>query len=361
MKKLISIVLVAVMVVTLASCSLFSDASVVKIGDYYTHEDPSSLEYDERVALLGKSFGSTLEQYANAAAYPDNMVYDAEGNMIGMYDYDEATGLAKGWTNLADGTYMAYPAGEEVDLGKPDASKMVDIPEDVAMGGVVYGNGGKSTAAYLYIFLPDASAKDVVLNAVKDVYGLEFTEKTETVYVLEYSAEDIDKQFEDIVAQGQTVLGRTAADYAQLLMSDYGMVEYKGENAYKPYEDYEDPTDVEFDEKVVLVCGAEYAVYEGYVEDVTSVTDVVYGKDGKVVAHNTYYVCVSKDAADHLMGYVSDMSGAVRVSDTVVGCALSGQTLEDTITAYKGYNVLNDDSVADYTRMIEETFFSVVC
>lgn len=361
MKKLISIVLVVVMVMSLASCSLFSDNSIVKLGDYYTHKDPDSLEYDERIALLGKSFGSSLEQYANAAAYPDNMVYDEEGNMIGMYDYDEETGLAMGWTNLADGTYNAYPAGEEVNLGKPDASKMIDVPEGVAIGGVVYGNGGKSAAAYLYIFLPEASAKDVVLNAVADVYGLEFTEKTETVYVHEYSAEDIDKQFEDIAAQGQTVLGRTAADYAQLLMSDYGMTEYKGENAYKPYEDYEDPADIEFDEKVVLVCGAEYAVYEEYVEDVSAVTDVLYGKDGKMVAHYSYYVCNSKDAADHLMGYVSDMSGATRISDTVVGCSLSGKTLEDTIATYKGYNVLNDDSVDDYTRMIEETFFAVVC
>lgn len=361
MKKLISTVLVVIMVLSFAGCSLFSDNSVVKLGDYYTHSDPDSLEYDERIPLLGKTFGEGLEDYASAAAYPDNMVYDDAGNMIGMYDYDESTGIAKGYTKLEDGTYVAFPAGEEVNLGKPDPSKMVDIPEGVAMGGVVYGNKGKAVEAYLYIFLPDASASEVVLGAVADVYGLEFTKTSDTVYSCVLDSAAIEAEFDALANAGQTVLSRSAESYAELLMSSYGIVEYKGENAYKPFEDYEDPTDVEFDEKVVLVGNGEYAVYEEYVADLSTLTDVLYGKDGKMVAHYTYYTCTSKDAADHLMGFVDGMNNVVRVSDTVISVSESGDILNSTIASYIGYNVLNDDSVKDFTRMIEESFFSVVC
>ena len=36
----------------------------------------------DRIVLQGENFGSRLESDANAAAYPDTMMYDDNGNMI---------------------------------------------------------------------------------------------------------------------------------------------------------------------------------------------------------------------------------------------------------------------------------------
>ena len=110
------------MILGLAGCGLFSSDNVVKLGDY-THEDPKDLKYDQRIVLKGNNFGTILESMASAAAYPDTTVYDEAGNPVGVYDYDETTGLAKGWMNMADGSFTAFEEGEEVDLGKPDFSK----------------------------------------------------------------------------------------------------------------------------------------------------------------------------------------------------------------------------------------------
>lgn len=41
----------------------------------------SCIMYD-RIVLQGENFGSRLESDANAAAYPDTMMYDDNGNMI---------------------------------------------------------------------------------------------------------------------------------------------------------------------------------------------------------------------------------------------------------------------------------------
>ena len=51
---------------------------------------------------------------------------------------------------------------------------------------------------------------------------------------------------------------------------------------------------------------------------------------------------------------------AERVSDTVILIAYTGDAMSSVLDSYMGYNVIKDHSVAEYTRMIEETFFSVV-
>ena len=107
------------MVLCVTGCSLFSKGDSVKLGDY-EHKDPSGVSYDTRTVLKNEDFGADLAEYASSDAYPDTMLYDESGNPIGMYDYDAATGLAKGWTSLTDGTYTAFEAGKEVDLGKLD-------------------------------------------------------------------------------------------------------------------------------------------------------------------------------------------------------------------------------------------------
>lgn len=361
MKKLVSVAVALITVLSLfAGCSLFSNDALVKFDDTHTHNDPEGLTYDERIVLKGNRFADYLEGIVNSAAYPDTMVYDEEGNMIGMYDYDESTGLAYGFTSLSDEKYTEFD--EPVDLGKPDTSKMIDIPGDITVGAVVYGNEEKAVSAYVYIYLSDASAKDQVKELLKDYYGVEANEDNDTTLSFVQDSDYINKTFEDAIEQGAAVMAKDASTYSEFLMADYGVTVYKGENAYKPYDEYTDPEDLEYDEKVVLVGAGEYAVLEDYVADLSTMTDVLYGKDGKMVGHNTYYVCTSKEGADHLMGWLeTGTSNITRVSDTVISDSKTGKDLESLITSYIGYNVLNDDSVEDYTRMIEESFFSVVC
>ena len=64
-----------------------------------------------------------------------------------------------------------------------------------------------------------------------------------------------------------------------------------------------------------------------------------------------------KDAADELE---SDMTNMTRVSDTVLEQVLTGDELTNTVNAYIGYNVLKDNSVDEYVRMIEEAYYSEI-
>ncbi len=363
MKKVISIALVALMVVSMfAGCSLFSDNTLVKFDDTHTHNDPADLTYDDRVVLRNTKFDEYLESIVNSAAYPDTMVYDTDGNMVGMYNYDETTGLATGWTDLSTGEYNEFDPDKMIDLGKPDASLMIDLPEGIVMGAVVYGNESKAVSAYLYIFLPDAAVSQQVSTIMEENFGMKFESKDDTTLTFVKDADAINSEFDAAIEAGMTVMTKDASAYGELLSGDFSLMVYKGENAYKPYTDYEDPTDLDYDEKVVLVGSGEYAIVEEYVEYLTSMTDVLYGKDGKMVGHYTYYVATSKEGADAMYGWIDSGDSTVsRVSDTVICEVKTGDILAATLTQYQGYNVLADDSVADYTRMIEETFFSVVC
>ena len=356
MKKLCAVALTLALLLSLAACGLFSSSSVVKLGDY-THNDPKDLTYDQRLVLKNDDFGTYLEDYENSGAYPDTMVYDESGNMIGMYDYDEETGLASGWTSLTDGTYTAFAAGEEVDLGKPDPTAMVSIPGTVSLYFVVYGSKDTATAAYMYLFLSDASAKQTVYDAMANVFGIVMEEESDTVLTYAQNTDYIAAEFANLESYGQTVEVKDAAAYADLLKQTYGVREDGGVNPYKPYAGHTDPEGLDFDEKVVLTGSGEAAVDEQYAKDITCMTDILYGKDGDMVAHYTYFECPSKEAADNLETLYAN---AERVSDTVLMISYTGQAMQDLLATYKGYNVLKDNSVAEYTRMIEETFFSVI-
>ena len=357
MKKVISTVLTLALLLSLAGCGLFSDHSIVKLGEDYTHKDPKNLSYDQRVVLRGENFQDNLEEMVNSAAYPDTMVYDDDGNIIGMYTYDAETGLATGWTNLSDGTYTEYPAGEEVDLGKPDASQMIEIPGTVTLYFVVYGNKGSAEAAYAYAILSDASAKELVETNMEACYGLTLTEESDTVLTAMQDQDAIDEVFQQMEDYGMTFDTKDADAYADVLKQTYGVKTYGGVNAYKPYEGHKDPTDLDYDQKVVLTGSGSAAVDEKYADDVSSMTTVVYGKDGEVVADYTYIQCPSKDAADELE---SNMTNMTRVDDTVLMQKTTGKDMSDTLSAYIGYNVIKDKSVDEYVRMIEETYFSEI-
>ena len=348
----------ATAVFTCTGCSLFSDESVVKFGDTYTHKDPENLKYDQRIVLKGDGFESKLEDYVNQAAYPDTMVYDEDGNLTGIYDYDAETGLAKGVNNLTDGTYTAFEEGEEVDLGKPDESLMIQIPGTVTQGFVVYGKDDAAISAYMYLFLSDASAKDVVESSMESAFGVTMTEESDTVLYFVQDEAYIADQFSQEEEYSGPIETKDASTYADILKQLYGVREYTGENPYKPYADHKDPEDLQFDERVVLTGSGEAAVEEKYVEDISSQTDYVYGYEGNVVAQYTYFECPSKEAADTLIGEC--YKNATRISDTVILNVVDEQEMKDTVTAYIGYNVLKDSSLKDYVRMLQDTFFTSV-
>ena len=357
MKKIISLVLTMALLLSMAGCGLFSDDSVVKLGEDYTHKDPKDLSYDQRVVLRGENFQDTMEDMVNAAAYPDTMMYDDDGNIIGLYNYDAETGLASGWTDLTDGTYNEYPAGEEVDLGKPDASLMVEIPGTVTLYFVVYGNKGSAEAAYVYAILSDAAAKDPVTEIMADYYGLTLSAESDTVLTGQQDQDAVNSTFSDMESYGMTFDTKDAEAYADILKQTYGVRTYGGVNPYTPYADHKDSEDLDYDQKVVLTGNGAAAVTEQYEDDVSSMTTFLYGKNGEIVADYTYIECPSKEAADDLE---KDMTNMVRVSDTVLEQALTGDELTNTVNAYIGYNVLKDNSVDEYVRMIEETYFSEI-
>lgn len=356
MKKFVCAVFAVLMMFAFAGCSLFSNNAVVKLGDY-THNDPQDLTYDKRIVLKNENFATTIADDLNASAYPDTMLYNDDGSVKGMYDYDKETGLAYGWTDTSNGKYHKYSKGKEVDLGKPDQSKIVTIPGTVTLYFVVYGNEEKTVDSYAYLILSDKEAMKDVQNAAKDIFQEKFTAENETVLKAQQSADDINAVFEATAQEDGSSASKDADAYAKSLGLFYSVREDLGVNPYKPYSEHKDPTDIEFDEKIVLTGSGQAAVEEKYSDDIASLTDYVYGKDGKVVAHYAYYECTSKEAADRIGEYYSQSE---RVSDTVVMTSSTGKDLESEINAYIGYSVLKDDSVSEYVRMIEETFFSSV-
>ena len=361
MKKIIAVILAFTLVLSFTGCSLFSDESAVKF-DGYTHNDPKDLTYDERIPLKGDGFEKTLQDYINQAAYPDTMKYDDDGNMTGMYDYDPDTGLAKGWTDITTGKYTEFKKGKEVDLGKPDESKMVEIQGTINIAFVVYGNKSKAVSAYMYLFLSDKKAKDVVKENMESMYGISLTEESDTVLKAVEDADFIANEFKNEEEQaGSTIKDKSAKAYADILKQIFNVKEFGKENPYKPYSGHKDPTDVDYDEKVILTGSGDAAVSEEYEGYVTQMTDYVYGKDGEVVAQYTYYECKDKAAADKLLNTQGAMpTTAERVSDTVIRDAKTGKDMQQVISQYMGYNVLKDKKVDTYVKMLEETYFTSV-
>lgn len=356
MKKFASVLLVLSMALSLCACSLFSDDAVVQFGELYTHNDPDGLKYDTRKVMMNDAFDATLEETLNAEAYPDTLVYDEKGNIIGMYDYDPATGLASGYTDFNSGEFVE----EEADLGMPDESLMVNFAGSVALGSVIYESEGKSVYHYLYAFLSDAADKDIVLDAMENYYGWSMEAESETVLVCKEDEATIGNRFQLWQQMyGQSQSDRSAEGYAANLKLDLGLRNY-GVNPYAPTSAVEDPTDLEYDTKVVYTSNGAYSFTDESLEkDMKVRTDVFYGLEGKVVAHHIYYEFNSKEGADKLMNNANGniFSEAQRLSDTVVRDNLTGQGLEVVINAYMSYGILSDDGLDGYIQNFEETYF----
>lgn len=358
MKKLLAVVLVLAMALSLTACDLFSDDSVVQFEEAYTHHDPDGLKYDERKVLINKNFGTELENNINSMAYPDTLKYDDDGGVVGMYDYDPATGIASGWTDLTTGEFHE----EEQDLGMPDEALMVSFSGTVTLGSVIYGNEDKAVYAYLYVFLSDAADQDAVQENMELYYAIPMTEESDTVLVFEQDAAAISAKFQEWQElYGQTQSDRSATGYASNLQLDFGLKNY-GVNPYAPYGDIVDPTDVDFDERVLLTSNGAYSFVDESLEKALLVrTDVIYGYQGKAVAHYIYYEYSDKASADELIEQKDGnfFGEATRISDTVVQDQLVGQNFQDIVNSYIGYSVLQDDSLEGYVTNVEETYFAM--
>lgn len=361
MKKIISLALVLVMVLSLTSCGLFSDSSVVKFDEIYTHKDPDGIDYNKRIALKNEKFGDTFVEAVNQLAYPDTIVYDKDGNMIGMYDYDETTGIAKGWTSFETNEYTEYKKGKEIDLGKPDESKMIKLSGSLAFLAVVYGKDATALEADCYAVLGDKADKDIVLSGMESAYGIKFTEESETV--LKYTIkEDAIKEELKSYTENPDKVDYSADAYATILKEMYVLREHNGVT-YKAYKGITAPEGVDFDESIKLANSGEYAVTEEFASDIKQVTDVVYSKDGKVVAHDSYFEFKTKEAADKVMelGDQGFVFNPERVDDTVIKGSIAGDEIKGIVESYIGYGVLADDTYDSYVKMVEDTYFSVVC
>lgn len=359
MKKFFAIILAAAMLMSLAACNLFADDSVVQFEDLYTHNDPKDLTFDERKVLINKDFGASLEETVNAMAYPDTIKYDDAGNIVGIYDYDPETGLASGYMDVATGAFVE----ESVDLGKPDEAQMIHLKGDVVFGVVIYGNENKAVAAYLYALLTDAADKQIVKENLETYYGVVTDEENNKVLVCKEDEAAIDARFQ-LWQQtyGQMQSDRSASGYADNLKLELGLKNY-GANPYKPCSEIVDPEDIEFDEKVILTSNGAYSFADSSLEtDMVARTDVVYAKEGKVVAHYTYYEYKNKTNPDKLMNAQDGnfYGEAKRISDTVVQDQLVGNAMQDLINAYIGYNILQDDSLQGYVENLEGTYFAMI-
>lgn len=357
MKKLLAAVLALIMLLPLCACSLFSNESIVNFEDTYTHNDPDGLKYDERKVLINQDLGANIEEAMNAAAYPDTFKYDEAGNIIGIYDYDPATGMSTGWMSTADGSFVE----EVLDLGKPDEGALIHIAGSVKIGCVVYGYEQNAVCSYIYAFLSDPADKDNVLAYMENYTGVTMEAESETVLVCKQDEAAIADAFAMMQEYyGQVQNDRSATAYADILKMNYALRNY-GVNPIKPYSGAADPEDIEFDEKVVLTSNGSYSFVDASLEkELTTRTDIVYGLEGKTVAHYTYFEFSGKDAADKLMAVASEnLFNGERVADTVVMDKLTGQDLQDNISAYIGYNVLSDDSLAGYVENLEGTYFSM--
>lgn len=356
MKKVLAMLLTLTLTLTLSACSLFSDTSIVKFEELYTHKDPSDLKYTERKALMNKSFGAVLTEMVNSMAYPDNMKYDEQGNIIGMYDYDPATGKAAGWMDLATGEYVA----EEANLGMPDESLMLKLSGDVLLGGVVYGNEDKTVCAYVYAFLTDVADQEAVKASMETFYGLNMTAEKDTVLVCKQDEAAVNAKFTEYAeVYGMVMPAQDASAYAEILQLELGLRFY-GVNPFKPTSAAKDPTDIQYDTKQVLTSSGAYSFTDSSLESGMKVrTDVIYGYQGKAVAHYTYYEYSTKEGADKLMEFSEGNFFTVpeRISDTVVMEKQVGQALADTISLYIGYQVMQDDSYDSYVTNVENSYF----
>ena len=220
MKKCIAILLILTLALSLAACG---DDPALGYGDHFTHQTPEELKDHTKYTLERADFDRHMEDILNVQAYPDILMYDdTESQVIGMYIYDPETGLATGWTDLTTGERHTYEAGKEVNLGKPDPEKTVEL-DTIKLGFTVYEKDGKVTAAELYFFLSDAKDGKQLMDFMRNYYSEPLTQESETVYKIIKDEAAVLADFATEEKAGNAFFSKNAAEYISILKLNYGV------------------------------------------------------------------------------------------------------------------------------------------
>lgn len=216
-----SIVIFLLLALVLTACG---NQGSTGYGDHFVHETPADKVEHQKLLLERDDFAEHMESILNVQAYPDLFIFDDTGyEVVGTYIYDPATGLATGWTDLATGEQILYEAGHEKNLGKPDASKMVDFKGTVKLGFAVYEKDGKATGAELYFFLSEPEDAQKLERFLLDYHGEALTAESETVYKIVKDEKTVAADFAKEEKAGNPFFNENADDYASILKIHYGV------------------------------------------------------------------------------------------------------------------------------------------
>ena len=219
MKKIISILLILTLALSLAAC----DNGSTGYGDHFTHETPDEMAGHTKTLLERTDFDEYIERVLNVHAYPDILMYSQDGTeVIGMYIYDPETGLATGWTNLTTGQQTMYEAGQEVNLGKPDPEKTVELGA-IKLGIAVYEKDDKVTGAEFYFYLENAQDAATLKSFLLNNYYESLTQESDTVYKIIKDADAVMNDFAKEEKIGGAFFSKNAVEYISVLQINYGV------------------------------------------------------------------------------------------------------------------------------------------
>ena len=222
MKKIIAILLVLTLALSFAACNK-QEQGPVSYDDHFNRETPEDKTTHTKYTLERVDFDQYIESVSNLNIYPDLLKYDATtGEMQGIYIYDPETGLATGWTNTTTGEVHTFEAGKEVNLGKPDPTKMVDVAT-IKLGVAVYEQDSKVTGAELYFFLSDAKDAATLIKFMSERFGEPLVKESDTVYKVVKDAEAVQKDFAREEQAGMSFYSKNAAEYMNVLKMNYGV------------------------------------------------------------------------------------------------------------------------------------------
>lgn len=221
MKKLIAILLALTLTLSFAACQQQEEGT--SYGDHFNSETPEDKADHTKHTLEREDFGQYIESILNIQAYPDILKYDAAtGDLVGMYIYNPETGLATGWTDLTTGEQHTFEAGKEVDLGKPDPAKTVEL-DTIKLGVNVYEKDGKVTGAELFFFLSNAEDGKQLMDFMRNYYAEPLVQESETVYKLIKDEAAVMADFAAEEKAGNAFFSKNAAEYMDVLKLNYGV------------------------------------------------------------------------------------------------------------------------------------------
>lgn len=123
---------------------------------------------------------------------------------------------------------------------------------------------------------------------------------------------------------------------------------------------HEDPTDVEFDKRVVLKYEADNDYLTVMDEQAglqpLSCYTILYGKGDKTVAYYEYLVLPDEAQAASYKDFMGEVGIEVIVDGTVAYFVKTGDVLEAEIASYISMNMLADESVDAYADFLVGSF-----